>query len=90
MLVNQNTVIVGEKAILVPYRAEHVPRYHEWMQDPHLQETTASEPLTMEEEYEMQVGAAELPWQGVPTYRRLPIPALPVRLVCTSLLPACT
>eukprot|EP00198_Chlamydomonas_reinhardtii_P002484 XP_001691820.1 predicted protein [Chlamydomonas reinhardtii] len=54
MLVNQNTVIVGEKAILVPYRAEHVPRYHEWMQDPHLQETTASEPLTMEEEYEMQ------------------------------------
>jgi RimJ/RimL family protein N-acetyltransferase len=51
---NENLVIEGDKLLLVPYEAEHVPRYHEWMADPFLQETTASEPLTIEEEYEMQ------------------------------------
>ncbi|CAG8520963.1 6054_t:CDS:10 [Funneliformis mosseae] len=49
-----NHVEVGEKVILVPYRPEHVPKYHEWMQSPFLQEMTASEPLTLEQEYEMQ------------------------------------
>lgn len=39
---------------LVPYRKQHVPRYHEWMKDPLIQEQTASEPLSLEEEYEMQ------------------------------------
>jgi hypothetical protein len=70
----------------VPYEAEHVPRYHQWMADPflqasawllarapgaqpppgrrppahapppclHPQETTASEPLSLEEEHAMQ------------------------------------
>jgi len=33
---------------------EHVPRYHEWMQDPSLLEATGSEPLTYDEEVEMQ------------------------------------
>ena len=29
-------------------------RYHNWMKCPELQELTASEPLTIDEEYEMQ------------------------------------
>jgi RimJ/RimL family protein N-acetyltransferase len=33
---------------------EHLPRYHEWMQDPKILEATGSEPLTMDEEIEMQ------------------------------------
>lgn len=33
---------------------EHLPNYHEWMQDPDLLDATASEPLTMEQEIEMQ------------------------------------
>ncbi|KAI8067521.1 GNAT domain-containing protein [Gongronella butleri] len=51
---NENLILVGKKAILVPYKPCHVERYHEWMTSPFLQEMTASEPLTLEEEYEMQ------------------------------------
>lgn len=40
-------------------RKEHVPTYHEWMKDPIIQEQTASEPLSLEEEYEMQRSWAE-------------------------------
>ncbi|CAO0792755.1 unnamed protein product [Mucor circinelloides] len=54
MKLNENTVLIGEKVALVPYKPEHVPKYHEWMKSPFLQEMTASEPLTLEEEYEMQ------------------------------------
>ncbi|WVQ76879.1 hypothetical protein IAR50_006553 [Cryptococcus sp. DSM 104548] len=54
MKLNENTVIFGDKVILVPYRAEHVPEYHEWMKSPELLELTASEPLSLEEEYDMQ------------------------------------
>ncbi|CAI9099304.1 OLC1v1036099C1 [Oldenlandia corymbosa var. corymbosa] len=53
--------IVGEKVILVPYMKEHVPKYHEWMQNPALLEATASEPLTLDQEYEMQVSWTQDP-----------------------------
>ncbi|KAJ5675630.1 hypothetical protein N7462_008527 [Penicillium macrosclerotiorum] len=42
------------KVLLVPYSTWHVPRYHEWMKDEEIQEATASEPLSLEEEYAMQ------------------------------------
>lgn len=54
MILNYETVIVGERCVLVPYRPQHVPTYHSWMQDPDLLEATASEPLTLHEEFEMQ------------------------------------
>lgn len=49
-----DAVIEGDKVVLVPYRNEHVEKYHQWMSDPRLLKLTASEPLTLEEEYEMQ------------------------------------
>ncbi|KAJ2927011.1 hypothetical protein H1R20_g10095, partial [Candolleomyces eurysporus] len=54
MKCNANTVLIGSKAVLVPYAASHVPKYHEWMLSEELRELTASEPLSLEEEYEMQ------------------------------------
>lgn len=38
MRLNYDTVLAGPKAVLVPYRPEHVPTYHKWMLDPHLLE----------------------------------------------------
>jgi RimJ/RimL family protein N-acetyltransferase len=61
MLVNANTVLQASSFSLVPYRIEHVLKYHEWMQDPFLLETTCSEPLTLDQEYEMQQS-----WQSDP------------------------
>uniref|UniRef100_A0ABM5FMR1 Alpha/beta-tubulin-N-acetyltransferase 9 isoform X1 n=2 Tax=Pogona vitticeps TaxID=103695 RepID=A0ABM5FMR1_9SAUR len=54
MRINQNTVLQGKRVTLVPYTAAHVPRYHEWMKCEELQRLTASEPLSLEQEYEMQ------------------------------------
>ncbi|KAA0059184.1 N-acetyltransferase 9-like protein [Cucumis melo var. makuwa] len=44
----------GERVILVPYMEEHVPKYHQWMKDPALLQATGSEPLTLDQEYQMQ------------------------------------
>ncbi|KAI8946212.1 acetyltransferase domain-containing protein [Xylaria longipes] len=54
MRVNENTAISTSKILLVPYDARHVERYHEWMQNESLREATASDLLTLEEEYENQ------------------------------------
>uniref|UniRef100_M1BV20 N-acetyltransferase n=1 Tax=Solanum tuberosum TaxID=4113 RepID=M1BV20_SOLTU len=53
--------VEGEKVILVPYMREHVQKYHEWMQDPLLLQATGSEPLTLEQEYEMQLSWTQDP-----------------------------
>ncbi|OJA11139.1 hypothetical protein AZE42_02385 [Rhizopogon vesiculosus] len=47
-------ILRGQKVILVPYKAEHVQQYHQWMSDPVLRQLTASDPLTLDEEYDMQ------------------------------------
>ncbi|XP_061398009.1 alpha/beta-tubulin-N-acetyltransferase 9 [Musca vetustissima] len=54
MKINEHIKIVGQHVILVPYEAKHVPKYHRWMQSEELQELTASEPLSLDEEYAMQ------------------------------------
>ncbi|KAL4754162.1 hypothetical protein BDW72DRAFT_190305 [Aspergillus terricola var. indicus] len=54
MLLNATTAISTSKVLLVPYSEWHVPRYHEWMKDEEIQQATASEPLSLSEEYAMQ------------------------------------
>ncbi|RHZ26644.1 hypothetical protein DYB26_004449 [Aphanomyces astaci] len=53
--------IQGDLVRLVPYAAHHVHKYHNWMKDPFLLEMTASEPLSLEEEQQMQVTWREDP-----------------------------
>ncbi|KAE8720285.1 N-acetyltransferase 9 [Hibiscus syriacus] len=45
----------GRKVIMVPYMEAHVPKYHMWMQDPALLQATGSEPLSLQQEYDMQL-----------------------------------
>lgn len=45
MRCNADTVLVAPQLRLVPYRPEHVPTYHGWMQDAELLRLTASERL---------------------------------------------
>ncbi|KAL2004088.1 hypothetical protein VTN02DRAFT_308 [Thermoascus thermophilus] len=54
MLINANTAISTSAVLLVPYSTWHVPKYHEWMKDEEIRAATASEPLSLEEEYAMQ------------------------------------
>ncbi|XP_050665895.1 alpha/beta-tubulin-N-acetyltransferase 9 isoform X2 [Leptidea sinapis] len=54
MLINSNLKIVSRNIILVPYTPLHVIKYHNWMKSKELQNLTASEPLSLSEEYEMQ------------------------------------
>ncbi|KAJ6723789.1 N-ACETYLTRANSFERASE 9 [Salix koriyanagi] len=51
----------GEKVILVPYMEAHVPKYHQWMQDPFLLQATGSEPLSLQDEYTMQLSWTQDP-----------------------------
>lgn len=53
MRTNEALALRGERCRLVPYRAHHVPTYHAWMLDPAMLEATASEALSLEEEYAM-------------------------------------
>ncbi|KAK3016113.1 hypothetical protein RJ639_006147, partial [Escallonia herrerae] len=53
----------GGKVILVPYMKEHVPKYHQWMQDPVLLAATGSEPLTLDQEYQMQLSWTQDPFK---------------------------
>ncbi|KAK0720060.1 GNAT domain-containing protein [Lasiosphaeris hirsuta] len=54
MKLNKSTAVSTTQALLVPYDHRHVLRYHAWMEDPSIQAATASERLTLEEEYENQ------------------------------------
>ncbi|KAL2128897.1 hypothetical protein VTI74DRAFT_8492 [Chaetomium olivicolor] len=54
MKLNEFTAVSTAKALLVPYDHRHVLTYHAWMEDPAIQEATASERLTLAEEYENQ------------------------------------
>ncbi|KAJ2491630.1 hypothetical protein IWW37_002080, partial [Coemansia sp. RSA 2050] len=54
MRLNEHLAIIGSQVVLVPYEKEHVPKYHEWMKSPFLQEMTGSEPLSIDDEYAMQ------------------------------------
>ncbi|KAM5125435.1 alpha/beta-tubulin-N-acetyltransferase 9 [Mantella aurantiaca] len=54
MRINEDAVLRGQRVILVPYEPHHVVRYHEWMKSEELQKLTASEPLTLDQEYDMQ------------------------------------
>lgn len=51
---NANIKIIGCSVVLIPYEAKHVKKYHKWMSNPELLKLTASEPLTLDQEYEMQ------------------------------------
>ncbi|KAI4719643.1 hypothetical protein E4T48_04144 [Aureobasidium sp. EXF-10727] len=54
MLLNEHIALVTPQILLCPYSEHHVPTYHEWMKDEELQQLTASEPLSLAEEYDMQ------------------------------------
>ncbi|TGZ79297.1 acyl-CoA N-acyltransferase [Ascodesmis nigricans] len=59
MRFNASTALVSPYVVLVPYSAHHVPTYHAWMENEEIREATASERLTLEEEYAMQISWRE-------------------------------
>lgn len=61
MMLNESVAIITNKLVFVPYEASHVPTYSEWMSSESLREATASERLSLPEEYAMQKS-----WRGDP------------------------
>ncbi|KAF4689920.1 N-acetyltransferase 9 [Perkinsus olseni] len=60
MRINEHTRLEGKVCILVPYTKEMVGTYNSWMSgSAELRAETESEPLTLEEEYEMQASWRE-------------------------------
>ncbi|KAI0851611.1 GNAT domain-containing protein [Daldinia vernicosa] len=59
MRLNENIAISTSRVLLVPYDAHHVQQYHRWMEDPSIREATASERLSLDEEYENQASWRE-------------------------------
>lgn len=55
MLFDKRLVHIAENLILVPYLPRHVPKYHGWMSNELILQQTASEALSLEEEFEMQI-----------------------------------
>ena len=56
------TITLSNGCTMRPYTAELVPSYHAWFQDhPELLEATATEPLSLEEEYQNQLSWTEDP-----------------------------
>lgn len=51
---NWNISLSHHLVNLVPYQRKFVEKYHEWMSDRDILEQTASEPLSIQEEYDMQ------------------------------------
>ena len=56
MRVNFTEAVATRRLLCRPYRAAYVPTYHGWMQDPWLRAATASDALTLEQEYAAQRG----------------------------------
>ncbi|KAI2621560.1 acetyltransferase domain-containing protein [Xylaria nigripes] len=54
MRINETIAVSTPRVLLVPYDPHHVERYHEWMQNVALREATASDLLSLDEEYENQ------------------------------------
>ncbi|OAA54315.1 DNA polymerase subunit delta-2 [Niveomyces insectorum RCEF 264] len=55
MKINENTAISTADVLLVPYDSRHVSTYHTWMEDEAVRAATASERLTLQEEYANQI-----------------------------------
>ncbi|SZF01262.1 unnamed protein product [Blumeria hordei] len=54
MIINQGIAVQCSNIVLVPYERKHVAVYHEWMKSEEIRQSTASERLSLAEEYEMQ------------------------------------
>ncbi|KAH8849387.1 N-acetyltransferase 9 [Schistosoma japonicum] len=54
MRLNQETVLETTRLFMVPYLPIYVPKYHNWMKDSWLRESTSSELLSLDEEFNAQ------------------------------------